>query len=167
MARIRLICLVALACAVAGCTGPRPATAPPPSTPASASPSTQVTMSAAPVLPPGSDESEPPPAPPAGQASAAAAGFAAAWVRSDLPAERWLAAVVPWCEAGFAAVLRTVDPANLPASRVTGRPVAVSPPADGSAVFTVATDGGTLTVVVAAVNGRWLVSGNDFRRDSS
>ena len=104
------------------------------------------------------------PAPPTGQPDPVAAGFAAAWVHADLPADRWWSTVAPFCEAGFAQRLRTVDPSNLPATKVTGTPVQVSPPVNGVAVFTVTTDGGVLVVTVAAVNGRWLVTGNDFRR---
>lgn len=104
------------------------------------------------------------PAPPPGQPAPVAAGFAAAWIRADLPADRWWSAVAPFCEAGFARRLRTVDPSNLPATRVTGTPVQVSPPVNGVAVFTVTTDGGVLVVTVAAGNGRWLVTDNDFQR---
>jgi hypothetical protein len=104
------------------------------------------------------------PAPPTGQPGPVAAGFAAAWVRGDLPADRWWSAVAPFCEAGFAQRLRTVDPGNLPATKLTGAPVQVSPPVNGVAVFTITTDGGALVVTVAAGDGRWLVTDNDFQR---
>ncbi|MGC9670958.1 hypothetical protein ACNTMW_30975 [Planosporangium sp. 12N6] len=115
---------------------------------------------------PGHDDDKPaPPPPPLAQAAATAGVFAAAWVRGGLPADQWWAGVAPLCEAGFAARLRTVDPANLPAMAVTGQPVPVgAPPAAGPAVYTVATDGGILTVTVAALGGKWLVTGNDFTR---
>ncbi|MEV4826487.1 hypothetical protein [Micromonospora sp. NPDC049274] len=68
------------------------------------------------------------------------------------------------CDDGFADALRTVDPARVPATRVTGRPVAAQGPTEGAAVYEVATDAGTLTVTLAAVGGRWRVTGNDFVR---
>jgi hypothetical protein len=94
-----------------------------------------------------------------------AASFAAAWVRADLAAEAWWRGVQGWCEPRFAEDLRSVEPANLPARSVTGAPVQVSPPSvDAPGVYSVATDGGTLTVTVAAIGDRWLVSDNDFAR---
>ena len=117
---------------------------------------------------PGHDDHGPEvPVPPVAQARPVAAAFAAAWARPDLPADRWRAGVASLCEPGFAAALRTVDPAMLPARVVTGAPVPVQEPADGPAVYTVATDGGVLTVTVAAVDGRWLVASNDFERTVS
>ena len=117
---------------------------------------------------PGSDDhddhGDQPPVPPVGQAPRVAAAFATAWVRADLTAEQWLAQITPFCEPGFAARLATVDPTNLPARRITGPPVAVSPLAGGFAVYSIPTDGGTLSVTVAAVGGKWLVSANDFTR---
>jgi hypothetical protein len=105
-----------------------------------------------------------PPLPAPELAPPVALGFARAWARPDLPADKWWAAVAPWCAPDFATQLRTVDPGNLPATRVTGGAVAAGPPANGGAVYTVATDGGILTVTVAVVNGRWLATGDDFRR---
>lgn len=52
----------------------------------------------------------------------------------------------------------------MPATRVTGRPVATQGPSGGTAVYEVAMDAGTLMVTVAAVGGRWRVTGNDFVR---
>jgi hypothetical protein len=98
------------------------------------------------------------------QAAATAAGFATAWTRSDLPANGWWAGVSPLCEAGFAAKLRTVDPANVPATKVTGPPVTASNPGEGVVVYTVPTDGGMLSVTVAVIGGRWQVTGNNFGR---
>ncbi|MEV0732379.1 hypothetical protein [Polymorphospora sp. NPDC050346] len=92
------------------------------------------------------------------------AGFAAAWARPAVPADGWWQEVSRWCEATFAELLRTVDPAAVPASRVTGDPVLQSGPTDGVAVLEVATDAGSLMVTVGVVDGRWLVTGNDFVR---
>ncbi|TDB80152.1 hypothetical protein [Micromonospora sp. KC721] len=118
---------------------------------------------------PGRDDHDdrPSAAPPAAEAAPVAAAFAAAWVRRDLPADTWWRAVTATCDEGFARALRTVDPAQVPAARVTGRPVATQPPKDGVAVYEVATDAGTLTVRLAGVGGRWVVTGNDFVRSVS
>ncbi|MFF0256941.1 hypothetical protein ACFYPW_31150 [Micromonospora zamorensis] len=72
--------------------------------------------------------------------------------------------MAPTCDDGFALALRTVDPARVPATRLTGPPVATQAPAGGAAVYEVATDAGTLTVTLGAVDGRWRVTGNDFVR---
>ncbi len=115
------------------------------------------------VEPPGTDDhAEPTAAAPAAAAPAAAAGFAAAWVRRDLPAQQWLAGVTRWCDPSFAKLLATTDPRNLPSSKVTGEPKAVRKPAGRRAEYTVATDSGTLTVVLSDYQGRWRVSGNDY-----
>jgi hypothetical protein len=128
-----------------------------------ANPSGSGASPAASVEPPGTDDHpEPGAAAPPAAAPAAAAGFGAAWVRRELSAAQWLKGITPWCEPGFARSLATVDPANVPASRVTGKPRVLRAPAGRSAAYTVATDGGTLTVTLIDLNGRWLVSGNDY-----
>jgi hypothetical protein len=115
------------------------------------------------VEPPGTDDQPGPSAvAPASAAPGVAAGFAAAWVRSDLGAAQWLKGIVGFCEPGFAAKLASVDPANVPAHRVTGKPRAVRAPANRSAQYAIATDEGTLTVTLVDLNGRWRVSGNDY-----
>ncbi|MFG3554268.1 hypothetical protein ACGGAQ_07770 [Micromonospora sp. NPDC047557] len=104
------------------------------------------------------------PAAPVAEAAPAAAAFATAWARPGLDAARWLEGVAPLCVPRFAEQLRTVDPANLPASRITGRPTAAYPVRDGGGQFAIPTDRGTLLVSVADIKGRWLVTGNDFKR---
>ncbi|MGN9806583.1 hypothetical protein [Micromonospora sp. L32] len=108
-----------------------------------------------------------PAAPPPAQATFVAAAFAAAWARPDLPPQVWWRGVAATCDEGFARVLRTVDPAQVPATQVTGRPVAKQAPKGGTAVYEVATDAGTLSVTLAGVDGRWVVTGNDFARSVS
>jgi hypothetical protein len=93
------------------------------------------------------------------QAAATAAAFAAAWTRRGLPTEQW------W-EADFAAKLRAVDPATLPAATaVTGPPETIGAPSAGEPVhFTVPTDAGILILTVAARDGAWRVTSSDFAR---
>ncbi|MEU8024676.1 hypothetical protein AB0B88_20945 [Micromonospora haikouensis] len=117
--------------------------------------------------PPGEDDHDHPPAartPPASGAPTVAAAFAAAWARPDLTAQQWWEQIAPLCEPAFGRTLRTVDPARVPATRITGRPVAVQPPKDGRATYRVATDAGTLSVALAAIDGRWVAVDNDFVR---
>ncbi|MEW2383667.1 hypothetical protein AB0873_16475 [Micromonospora sp. NPDC047707] len=117
---------------------------------------------------PGGDahgQDRPPAAPPPpAQAAPVAAAFAAAWARPDLPPDVWWRGVASSCDEGFARALRTVDPARVPATRVTGRLVVKQAPTGGAAVYEVPTDAGTLTVTLAGVGGRWVVTGNDFTR---
>lgn len=101
--------------------------------------------------------------PPVAGAVVTATRFAEAWARPALPADRWWAGVSPWCEQGFANTLRTADPANVPATRTTGRPRPDMAARD-FVVYTVQTDGGMLTIRVAALAGRWLVTEIDFQR---
>ncbi|MEH0984715.1 hypothetical protein [Micromonospora sp. CPCC 205556] len=110
------------------------------------------------------DEDDEGPRAPVAAAAPAAAAFATAWARPRLDAASWLNGVTPLCVPRFAAQLRTVDPANLPASRITGRPKATYPIRGGGGQFAIPTDRGTLLVSVADVKGRWLVTGNDFTR---
>jgi len=170
--------LLIAAALLTGCGGndtPReePRSAPTPSA-AAASPqgSPQSSDPATPGLPrassepAGTDHAVPdtaPAPPPTTRAAQVATRFAAAWARPALPADRWWTEIAPWCEPRFADLLRSVDPANIPARRVTGPPrPAITKP--GLITYTVPTEAGLLTVTVAALGGTWLVTNNDFRR---
>jgi len=107
---------------------------------------------------------KPPAPPPPAQAAQVVTRFATAWARPALPADRWWSDIAPWCEQRFAALLRSVDPANIPASKVTGPPLPAAGGQPGLITYTVPTDAGTLTVSVAALAGKWQVTNNDFRR---
>ncbi|GAB3866585.1 hypothetical protein GCM10029963_79920 [Micromonospora andamanensis] len=170
-ARLRGICpaLMAALLGVGGCTGSATPDVPAPDRSGPVYPTLgDVAGLPTPGESPGRDDHEgeeltaSPPS--AAQASRVAARFARTWVRSDLPAEEWLRQVAEVCDKGFAEQLRTVDPARIPATWVTGQPVTTRPPKDGVAEYEITTDSGTLTVTVAALGGRWLVTGNDFRR---
>ncbi|WP_254877116.1 hypothetical protein [Verrucosispora sp. NA02020] len=161
--------LVAALLGVGGCAGSAAPTVPGPDRSGPVYPTTgDAVESPTPGESPGRDDhggddlTVPPP--PAAQAARVAARFARAWVRSDLPADEWWRQVAEVCDDGFAAQLRTVDPARVPATRVDGGPVASKPPKGGAAEYEFTTDSGTLTVTVTALAGRWLVTGNDFRR---
>lgn len=151
-----LSCLTAGLLVLSGCT--RPGT---PSPGADGPSSTPVTT---PADPHGQDDPAEGPTAAPGEAPKAAARFAKAWARPRMGAETWWKEIAPLCEPGFAARLRTVDPGNIPATRVTGTPRVVVAPAGRSARYAFSTDAGTLLVTVADLGGTWLVSGNDLER---
>ncbi|MDR7277664.1 hypothetical protein [Catenuloplanes atrovinosus] len=87
----------------------------------------------------------------------AATRFADAWARPHLPADRWREDVAALATAEYATMLRTVDPANVPATRITGQ----AWPRESTTlrvVVDVPTDAGTLRLVCVASHGRWLVA---------
>lgn len=101
---------------------------------------------------------------PLSQAPAAAlqvaSRWSAAWLRprADLTTEQWLAGLAPYTSEEYLGVLAAVDPANIPATRVTGqaRPVRVAP---RSLQVEVPTDALTLLVLVVDTEDGWRVTG--------
>lgn len=89
--------------------------------------------------------------------------WSAAWVRppDGTTAEQWLEGLRPTTTQEYLGVLATVDPAAIPATRVTGEPRPVSVAAN-SVEVEMATDALTLLVlVVRTEDGDWRVSGYD------
>lgn len=99
-------------------------------------------------------------------ATTVADAFASAWASKTEP-ESWWHQVSQWCEPALAQSLLTADPANVPASRVTGRAIEVGGTADEGLRFAVATNAGTLFITLAAIDSRWRVSTVDFQRSTS
>ncbi|MFG3701550.1 hypothetical protein ACGF5C_27110 [Micromonospora sp. NPDC047620] len=87
----------------------------------------------------------------------AALRFVRAWARPDLPAGSWLAGVRPYAVPAYADLLATVEPANVPATRVTGVERVVTATAQRVDVD-VSTDAGVLRVVCVRSGARWLVA---------
>ena len=91
-----------------------------------------------------------------------AARWSAAWVdhRPGMTGEQWVAGLRPFTSDEYLGVLVGVDPANIPATRITGepRPVRV---AARSVQVQVPTDALTLTVLVVATDDGWRVAGYD------
>ncbi|RLK12660.1 hypothetical protein DER29_5943 [Micromonospora sp. M71_S20] len=83
--------------------------------------------------------------------------FVRAWARPDLPAETWWAGVRPYAVPAYAELLATVDPANVPATRLTGGGQVVAATAQRVDVD-VSTDAGVLRVVCVRSGHRWLVA---------
>jgi hypothetical protein len=116
------------------------------------------------LLPPAAD-----PAPstlPLSEAPAAAidlaARWSAAWLRpaAGTTGAQWLEGLRPYTTEEYLSTLTNVDPANVPATRVTGeaRPVRV---AAGSVQVEVPTDAVTLLVLVVETDTGWRVAGHD------
>ncbi len=92
-----------------------------------------------------------------------ASTWASAWVRpaEGTTAEQWLEGLRSTTTEEYLGVLATVDPAAIPATRVTGEPRPVSVAAN-SVEVEMATDALTLLVLVVRTEaGDWRVSGYD------
>jgi hypothetical protein len=137
----------------AGCSGCSPAPTPDaPTAPGSPAP----VVSAEPDLH-NDDIEDAPSATPAPQALAVAEAYVRAWARPNLDAATWLAATTRYATSQYGELLDTVDPARVPARRVTGPPAAVSS-TTSVVVIEVPTDAGAVLVTCTNVAGRWLVA---------
>ena len=96
-------------------------------------------------------------APAAAQCQDVAASFMNAWVRTSLPPASWLSGMRPYVSPELMAQLGRTDPARVPASRVSGQPVAV-PTGSGAQTLRFATDGGRVDVVTHKAGSSCVVS---------
>jgi hypothetical protein len=130
------------------------------------------TGSAAPALSVNPDDEDsvispgPPPSPTTSPGTAlpeaVAYAFAGAWVDHDkISAKAWHSRLMPNATKQLSDELAGTDPADVPASRLNGRPKLV-PVGDGLVDAVVETDAGNLTLRLVAPEGRWLVSGIDW-----
>ena len=111
-------------------------------------------------------DDEPPPSPTtsAGTAEpeAVAYAFASAWVdHKNVSAKAWHNGLVPNATEDLADELSGVDPADVPADRLVGRPELV-PIGDGLVNAVVTVNSGKLTLQLVAPEGRWLVNDVDW-----
>ena len=104
----------------------------------------------------------PTPVPPNGDALRVAKQWAAAWVNhpAGITSEQWLAQLKPFTTDEYLPVMATVDPANIPATKVTGEPV-VSTSYSSSVQLTIPTDGPKLAITVVSTNAGWRVADYD------
>jgi hypothetical protein len=114
--------------------------------------------------------SEPPPtiavSPGTAAPEAVAYAFASAWVdHRNVPAKKWLEGLLPHATEKLASNLKGVDPAGVPADRITGRPD-LKPVGDGLADAVVTADTGKLRLRLVAPDGHWLVDGVDWEQSS-
>jgi hypothetical protein len=91
-----------------------------------------------------------------------AARWAAAWVNhpQGMTSQKWVDGLRPYTTDEYLGVLAGVDPANIPASRVTGEPRALRVAAR-SVQVEVPTNALTLNVLVVATEDGWRVAGYD------
>jgi hypothetical protein len=104
----------------------------------------------------------PTPTAPNGDAIRVAKDWAAAWVNhpAGMTSEQWLAQLKPLTTEEYLPVMSTVDPANIPATKVTGEPVpGTSYPK--SLQVTIPTDGPKLAITVVSTNAGWRVADYD------
>lgn len=111
-------------------------------------------------------DDEPPPKPTAKPGTAApeavAYAFASAWVdHKNVSAKAWHDGLVPNATKNLTEELDGVNPADVPADRVIGRPTLV-PIGDGLANAVITVDSGKLTLQLVAPDGKWLVDGVDW-----
>ncbi|MFI7548754.1 hypothetical protein ACIBQ2_03315 [Micromonospora sediminimaris] len=91
--------------------------------------------------------------------------FAAAWLgRPGQTAEDWHDALRPLSTAGLTEKLSGADPAEVPATAVTGE-VTLRPRGETFVEATIPLDGGQLRLELLAPDGRWLVDAVDWSRD--
>jgi len=108
----------------------------------------------------------PPPTPStfpgAAEPEAVAYAFASAWVdHANVSKKTWFDGIIPNATQHLAGQLDKTDPADVPASRVLGRPSLV-PVGDGLVDAVVTCDSGKLTLRLVAPARHWLVDGIDW-----
>lgn len=105
--------------------------------------------------PPGTPTS----APPSDQALDVATRWAQAWVNhpEGISTEEWLEGLRPYTTEEYLVVMSTVDPANIPATEVTGPPEATES-YTSSVTVSLPTDGPTLTITVISTPDGWRVA---------
>lgn len=101
----------------------------------------------------------PSPAPPSPEALSVAEAWARAWVHhpAGMTSEQWTAQLAPLTTEEFLPQLRTVDPANIPSTKVTGKAEPITASARAVEVK-ITTDGAILRLTVIATNAGWRVS---------
>lgn len=99
---------------------------------------------------------------PNGDAVRVAKEWAAAWVDhpAGITSEQWLAKLKPFTTEEYLPVMSSVDPANIPATKVTGEPV-VGTSYTSSVQLTIPTDGPKLAITVVNTNAGWRVADYD------
>ncbi|MEU8000860.1 hypothetical protein AB0B66_06850 [Catellatospora sp. NPDC049111] len=97
------------------------------------------------------------------QALSVATKFAQQWIKHDRKADAWLDSLRPHSTETLVAELDGVDPAGVPANRITG-PARMEALADAFVEVVIPIDAGLLRLRLVATQGRWLVDGIDWER---
>ena len=114
----------------------------------------------------GAPPSPPPPStsPGASAPQAVALNFAQSWLHHDgVTADQWLAALRPYATPALQDRLSGVDPASVPASKVTGDATATDR-SESYVDISIPLDAGVLTLGMSSTNGKWLVDSVDWQR---
>ena len=90
-------------------------------------------------------------------ATRVAAGFVRAWAQPELDQGSWLAGMRPFVASSLLKTLSSTDPAQVPASTMTGEAKLVHTTAT-TEVVDVPTNGGPVAVTLLASTGRWKVT---------
>jgi hypothetical protein len=103
--------------------------------------------------------STPTPAAPAADALRVAKQWAAAWVDhpDGITNQQWLERLRPYTTEEYLPVMSTVDPRNIPASKVTGEPTAITS-YTSSVEVEIRTDGPKLSITVVSTDAGWRVA---------
>jgi hypothetical protein len=133
-----------------------PRTAQVPSTSTGAGHPTQTEPSAASTSPPSPSASTSSRTDASSPVSVAEA-FVTAWAHTTGGETAWLAGMKPWATAALVGSLTGTDPAQVPASRVTGD-AALTSTEGSSASVSVPTDGGRIAVGLVSQAGGWKAS---------
>ncbi|WP_328613868.1 hypothetical protein OHS18_36840 [Amycolatopsis sp. NBC_00355] len=99
---------------------------------------------------------------PNGDAVRVAKEWAAAWVNhpQGITSAQWLEQLKPFTTEEYLPVMASVDPANIPATKVTGEPT-VGTSYTSSVQLTIPTDGPKLSITVVSTNAGWRVADYD------
>ncbi|WP_410623136.1 hypothetical protein [Amycolatopsis sp. cmx-8-4] len=99
---------------------------------------------------------------PNGDAVRVAKEWAAAWVNhpAGITSAQWLEQLKPFTTEEYLPVMSSVDPANVPATKVTGEPT-VGTSYTSSVQLTIPTDGPKLSITVVSTNAGWRVADYD------
>lgn len=92
-----------------------------------------------------------------------ARAFLDAWLRRELPAQQWHTGVSRHATDELSQKLSGVDPAGVPAQRLTSGPDLV-PRGSGSAAVTVRVDSGRVELRLVVAGGQWRVDGVSWSR---
>ncbi|WP_018352322.1 hypothetical protein [Longispora albida] len=91
--------------------------------------------------------------------------FTSAWLRhTGVSGEQWLTGLKPYATAALLDKLKGVDPAGVPAERITGDPVPGAFAGQAFVEYRLPVDSGTLTLRLIAQNGQWRVDTIDWER---
>jgi hypothetical protein len=129
------------------------------STPAAATSGPDVRASSDPLL----HKPVPPSTPPgADPPSVVAEQFALAWLHHDgVAAQAWLDGLAPYSTADLRTQLVGVDPADVPANRLT-KAVGITDDTETDCVAQATTDSGVLKLSLELTSGHWLVTNIDW-----